>query len=118
MEIKRYSPRNNSLELLDDLARHIHTIVKKHGMTEELAHYISQESADLMATHWGGQNIYFPMGIRRKLSTRDAEIYAKFNGINHSELVREYGVSLQWLYRILERVHEAELDKRQTKLFK
>jgi Mor family transcriptional regulator len=61
-----------------------------------------------MAGHWGGQNIYFPMGLSYKLSQRDQAIYNEFNGINHSELARKHHVSLQWIYKIVKTVQKEE----------
>ena len=70
-----------------------------------------------MATHWGGQNIYFPMGLSYILSKRDRQIYAEFNGNNHSELARKYGISLQWVYKLIKTVHKEEMATRQQDMF-
>ncbi len=52
-----------------------------------------------------------------KLSKRDETIYQEFNGINHSELARKYGVSLQWIYKIVKAVQKEEMAKRQPDMF-
>lgn len=70
-----------------------------------------------LAAHWGGQNIYFPMGLSYKLSQRDRQIYDDFTGANHSELARKYGVSLQWIYKIVKTVRQEEMARRQGALF-
>ncbi|MBG4648123.1 hypothetical protein I5F68_30295 [Pseudomonas aeruginosa] len=70
-----------------------------------------------MAAHWGGQNIYFPMGLSIKLSRRDRQIYDKFNGHNQSDLAREFGVSLQWVYKIIKAVRKEEIARRQVDMF-
>jgi len=70
-----------------------------------------------MAAHWGGQNIYFPMGLSYKLSQRDRQIYDDFTGANHSELARKYGVSLQWIYKIVKTVRQEEMARRQGAVF-
>ena len=87
------------------------------GQDAEKADQIGQEIAQRMAVHWGGQNIYFPMGLSYKLSQRDRLIYDEFNGSNHSELARKHGVSLQWIYKIIKTVRQEEIDRRQGGLF-
>ncbi|EDJ7116989.1 DNA-binding protein, partial [Escherichia coli] len=41
----------------------------------------------------------------------------EFNGRNHHELARKFGVSLQWVYSVVKRVRKEELDRMQGKLF-
>ena len=67
--------------------------------------------------NWGGQNVYFPMGMVWKVSQRDREIFLEFDGRNHHELARKFGVSLQWIYSVVKRVRKEELDRMQGKLF-
>jgi Mor family transcriptional regulator len=86
-------------------------------LDKEQAEQLGREIADRMAGHWGGQNIYFPMGLSYKLSQRDQAIYNEFNGINHSELARKHHVSLQWIYKIVKTVQKEETAKRQTDMF-
>ena len=110
--------RSKGPELLVDLASHCTQILLE--MTEldkEKAQQIGREIAERMATHWGGQNIYFPMGLSYILSKRDRQIYAEFNGNNHSELARKYGISLQWVYKLIKTVHKEEIAARQQDMF-
>ncbi|ALS60703.1 Mor transcription activator family protein [Pandoraea norimbergensis] len=105
-------------ELLIDLADQCTQALKEcGGLTDELAVQVAREIADRMAAHWGGQNIYFPMGLSYKLSQRDRQIYDDFNGANHSELARKYGVSLQWIYKIVKTVRQEEMARRQGDMF-
>ncbi|EIS0892410.1 DNA-binding protein, partial [Salmonella enterica] len=41
----------------------------------------------------------------------------EFDGRNHHELARKFGVSLQWVYSVVKRVRKEELDRMQGKLF-
>ncbi|MCN2537284.1 DNA-binding protein, partial [Escherichia coli] len=59
----------------------------------------------------------FPMGMVWKVSQRDREIFREFNGRNHHELARKFGVSLQWVYSVVKRVRKEELDRMQGRLF-
>lgn len=105
-------------ELLVDLASHVTETIKglcpKHA---DKAEEVGQAVADLMAMHWGGQNIYFPMGLSYRLSKRDLQIYDEFNGTNHADLARKHRVSLQWVYKIVKAVHATEIARRQGGLF-
>lgn len=105
-------------ELLVDLAQHVaFTLAELIGLDEEKAEQAGREIANRMAAHWGGQNIYFPMGLTYKLSQRDQQIYDEFNGTNHSDLARKYGVSLQWIYKIVKTVRQEEIARRQGDMF-
>lgn len=110
--------RSKGPELLLDLASHVAVQVKALcGVSPEKADAVGLAVADLMSCHWGGQLLYFPKGMARKLSARDQEIYARFNGFNHADLAREFDVSLQHVYRILKIVHAGEIASRQGGLF-
>lgn len=94
--------RSKVPELLTDLADHVAiTLTERTAIGQDAAEEIGYEIAGRMAQHWGGQNIYFPMGQSLRLSHRDEQICGEFNGSNHSELARKYGVSLQWIYKIV-----------------
>lgn len=110
--------RSKGPELLIDLSEHVSTaLVELAKLDQGKAEQLGHEIADRMAAHWGGQNIYFPMGLSMKLSKRDQQIFDEFNGTNHSELARKYHVSLQWIYKIVKTVAQEELARRQSDLF-
>jgi Mor family transcriptional regulator len=105
-------------ELLVDLADQIAVALKETlRLTGEQALQIGREIAERMAGHWGGQNVYFPMGLSYKLSQRDRQIFDEFNGTNHSDLARKYVVSLQWIYKIVKAVRQEEMARRQGDMF-
>lgn len=106
-------------ELLVDLAQNVAaTLAELLGLDQEKAEQTGREIADRMAAHWGGQNIYFPMGLSYKLSQRDQQIYDEFTGANHSDLARKYGTSLQWIYKIVKAIHKEEIARRQGDMFR
>ncbi len=110
--------RSKGPELLLDLAEHIAVALNELvSMESETAQHVAKEVADRMAGHWGGQNIYFPMGLSLKLSRRDRQIYDEFDGKNQSELARKYGVSLQWIYKIVKAVRKEQLALLQGDMF-
>ena len=105
-------------ELLVDLAEHCACALRETaGMDKDKADQVGREIAERMASHWGGQNIYFPMGLSYKLSQRDRQIFEDFTGANHSDLARKYGVSLQWIYKVVKTVRQEEIARRQGDMF-
>lgn len=57
------------------------------------------------------------MGLPLKLSRRDRQIYDKVNSHNQSELAREFGVSLHWVYKIIKTVRKEDIARRQVDMF-
>jgi Mor family transcriptional regulator len=110
--------RSKAPELLTDLTEHIAVaLCELVSMEAGKAEHVAKEVTERMAAHWGGQNVYFPMGQSVQLSRRDRQIYDGFNGTNHSELARKYGVSLQWIYKIVKAVRKQEIATRQGDMF-
>lgn len=97
--------RSKGPELLVELAQHTATTVREIIEIDiAVADQIGEAVANRMMQVWGGQNVYFPMGMVWKVSQRDREIFLEFDGRNHHELARKFGVSLQWIYSVVKRV--------------
>lgn len=110
--------RSKGPELLLDLTEHIAVALGELvAMESAKAQHVAKEVSDRMAAHWGGQNIYFPMGLSIKLSRRDRQIYDEFNGSNHSDLARKYGASLQWIYKIVKAARKEHIARLQGDMF-
>lgn len=110
--------RSKGPELLVDLTEHVAAALSELvSMEDGTARHVAKEVADRMAAHWGGQNVYFPMGQAGKVSQRDRQIYEEFNGTNQSDLARKWGMSLQWIYKIVKAVRKDELARRQVDMF-
>lgn len=110
--------RSKGPELLVELAEHTAQTVRQIIDVEPaVASQIGDAVASQMMAVWGGQNVYFPMGLIWKVSQRDREIFADFNGHNHHALARKYKVSLQWIYSVVKRVKKEELARIQGNLF-
>lgn len=118
---KKTRQPNGSLEppeLLVDLAAKSAALAKQlFGVTDELADAFGSEIAQLMAAEWGGQSPYIPQGIAWKVSKLHQEVWDAFNGTNHNDLVRRFGISRVWVYRIVKRMRQADLAKRHGDLF-
>lgn len=106
--------RSKGPELLVELAHHVaDTIVDVTGLDLKVAEQVGSSVATRMMLVWGGQNVYFPMGVSWNTSQRDLQIFSEFNGRNHSELAKKYSVSLQWIYKIVKAVRKEEQARMQ-----
>ncbi|NPE59253.1 DNA-binding protein [Dickeya dadantii] len=111
--------RSKGPELLIELAQHTAITAREvvDTISPEVAEQIGEAVASKMMQVWGGQNVYFPMGMAWKVSQRDRQIFTAFNGHNHHELARQFGCSLQWVYSVVKRVRKEELARMQGRLF-
>ncbi|MBP4133541.1 Mor transcription activator family protein [Gallibacterium anatis] len=106
-------------EILLDLAEHTRELlVQKYQFEDSQAKQIGIELAQCIAESWGGEVIYIPKALLITLSERDLAIWRDFNGSNHRELSRKYGVSMQWVYQIVKRMQKEEIDRHQMDMFK
>lgn len=103
-------------EFLQDLLDNVKSVLQRRGIDASLAGDIAYEIAKEQRMIWRGQVVYFPSTDPEELSKRDQEIWDKFNGSNHSELVTEFKVSLQHVYRIIKIMRIKETSKRQGSL--
>jgi len=101
-----------STELLEDLAAFLEDRLRKEaGLSKKIARNIGQSVAFEIAEHWGGQSLYFPKETAAKMRRRDSEIYGKFTGDNASALAKDFGLSVQCIYRIIARERNARQQK-------
>ena len=73
----------------------------------ELAESTSVEITMLFAHLWGGQVIYVPKGVLIQASKMHQKIFDDWTGRNHHEVAKKYGVSVQYVYRIVKRMRLA-----------
>lgn len=105
-------------EILADLAKHIETeLISKVAANDDQAKQIGIEVAHKIAHAWGGEVIYIPRNLVLLLTERDRKIYSEFNGTNHRELAREYGVTMAWVYQIVKKMRKEEIARRQIDMF-
>jgi len=107
-----------SPEFLFDLAEHIAALFERcGGLSGEKATDLAWDTAEYMAAHWGGLNIYFPKGTHIYKSRRARQIWEQFNGRNHDDLARKHDVSVQWVYTLIRKMQAEETRLRQQSLF-
>ena len=111
------TPRSNYPELLNHLADSVCSIAMEFGIDRCVSEQIGHEVAVKMATDFGGQNVYIPIGLTFKLHQRDLEIFNQFNGNNHNELARINKICVQRIYKIIKAVRAREIARRQGGLF-
>lgn len=108
----------NAPEILLDLAEQVRAeLVKNHNMDEQQARKIGVDVALKIANNWAGELIYIPQSVALMSSERNLAIWREFDGKNHRELARKYGVSMQWVYKVIKRVQRQEVEKRQLDIF-
>ncbi|POP43015.1 DNA-binding protein [Superficieibacter electus] len=99
-------------EIISDLAYHAaQVLIESMNVDSASAKNVGHAIADRMMRNWGGQSIYFPKGISGRASDRDYQIYSECNGRNYAELAKKYNLTLQWIYKIVKRVHTEKQQK-------
>lgn len=108
--------RSPAPEFLADLIDHTSNVLTQNGVDKSQAQTIAKDVSKRMCDVWGGQLIYFPYWLRMDIDQRDRDIYNDYTGDNVSQLSRKYGLSVQSIYRSINKVKAEEFSKRQSKL--
>lgn len=98
---------NVLLEMREFLAREL----KACEIESEIADSISSKVTLAFRKNYGGIPLY--LSKSKELTSRNDEIWSKFNGRNHVELCREYDLSYQQICKII----GFQRKKRQGDLF-
>ncbi|MCU7846695.1 MAG: DNA-binding protein [Candidatus Thiodiazotropha sp. (ex Lucinoma kastoroae)] len=94
--------RGAGSEILNDIYGHAaDVLVHQPELSKTSASKISREIVDRLRSIFGGQLLYFPKGVQGDLTERDEIMLSEFNGKNHKDLAKKYGLSLQQVYRRL-----------------
>ncbi len=110
--------RSIAHDLLNDMAEQTSTAARETlGLSEEIAAALGTDVAMRMVERWGGQQLYMPKGVRIVAARLHQQIYDDWKGRNQRDLVRKYGVSLQFIYRVIKIMRRADLNRRQADMF-
>lgn len=60
-------------------------------------------SIKAIAQNYAGEYVYVPSSLLARIAARDRRIYSEFDGNNHTELARKYGVTVIHMYRIIKK---------------
>jgi Mor family transcriptional regulator len=108
--------RSTAVEFLGELGGVVAKLLRdRTELPADTANEIGTQAAALMARQWAGVQLYFPMGF--VIDERDWQIYKEFTGDNITELARKYRVSEVWIYRIIKRMRQIDISRRQPDLF-
>jgi Mor family transcriptional regulator len=107
--------KSKGLELLAYLGYVLANQLRKEGLPEHRASAVSLNVMDVMKVEFGGQNVYFPMGVYVKAEAKSEEVFDKFMaGAAVKDLVHEYGHSEQWIYKLLSIVRARRRAEREA----
>lgn len=77
---------------------------------------LALDQTERLSFDLGGESFYMHRGTRYRLSLRDREIVAEFNGRNQHQLARKHGLSVMRIYQIIAAWREEEIARRQGRL--
>lgn len=100
--------------LLRDLARIVSTELVKVGTDRAHALAIAETVAEHVMEYHGGVPQYWPKGASWRRLQRRRLMWESFNGHNHAQLARDYGMCLQQVYKDLA-IERAEQRRRRTR---
>jgi len=67
--------------------------------------------------NFGGMQFYLGRGKSLERHLRNLKIWNDFNGNNVPELIKKYDASYSQVYRVIKKMRQRELNKRQPQLF-
>lgn len=85
---------------MDKLAEGLTLEMLPEGLYRMIAEAIGTDNFYKLAEVVGGTTVYIPKPESVTRPVRDARIKEEFNGYNHPELARKYGVTERWVRRI------------------
>lgn len=104
-------------EVLADMRHHTERVLGEAGVQAEQARAAAHQVAEFMRGHWGGQLVYIAKGRSFEKRRRWQEIWDAFDGRNHAELARHFGLGLAQIYKVIEVMRQVELRKKQRDMF-
>lgn len=94
------------ISLLDEIYRLATTSLAEHHIAPDIADQTANHLRTQIALTWGGQLLYIPKDYQANISRRDHQIYAEFNGKNHSELATKYNITTNRIYDIVRQIRK------------
>lgn len=85
---------------MDGLMKELTLDMLPDGIYKEIAEAIGVENFYKLTKVVGGATIYLPKPDSVLRPVRDARIKAEFNGYNHPELAKKYGVTERWVRQL------------------
>ncbi len=85
---------------MDELAKDLTLEMLPEGIYKDIAQAIGLENFYKLTKVVGGATIYLPKPESITRPVRDARIKSEFNGYNHLELAKKYGVTERWVRQL------------------
>lgn len=85
---------------MDGLARDLTLEMLPEGIYKDIAEAIGIDNFYKLTKVVGGATVYLPKPESVTRPVRDARIKAEFNGYNHLELSKRYGVTERWVRQL------------------
>ena len=104
-------------ELLSDIADQIALVLHELNIDGDVAEQCGEVIANHLAEHWAGQHITIPKDYAHKISARNLQIWEEFDGSNHRELAKKYGITPNAIYRIIKQTHRLAMNATQADFF-
>lgn len=103
--------RRNSM--LAELAEMLVDTLKRNGVPAEKAGHEAEEIAFQLHRRWAGITFVFPMRDELAQKRLQMHIIDRYDGTNADALVREYGVTEDWIYSVLREHHRRKVSENQ-----
>lgn len=85
---------------MEDLSKSLTLEMLSAELYKQIAEAIGTDNFYKLAEVVGGTTIYIPKPDSLTRPVRDARIKEEFNGYNHLELARKYGVTERWVRQL------------------
>lgn len=85
---------------MDALAQELTLEMLSEGTYRDIAAEIGVENFYRLCGVVGGSTIYLPKQESIVRPVRDARIKAEYNGYNHPDLAKKYGVTVRWVEQL------------------
>lgn len=85
---------------MSELSKDLTLEMLPDGLYTQIAEAIGTENFYKLAEVVGGATIYIPKPESLVRPVRDARIKDEFNGYNHPELAKKYGVTERWVRQL------------------
>lgn len=85
---------------MEDLSKELTLEMFPEGLYKDIAEAIGIQNFYKLSKVVGGATVYLPKPESVVRPVRDARIKAEFNGYNHPELARKYGVTERWVRQL------------------
>lgn len=103
--------------LIRELAEVVERQLRDAGVEPPHAAVVAEAAAEYVREHFGGQPLYWAKGETMRQRRKRERMWQLFNGRNHLELSREFGLCLQQTYRTLAIARKEHANRTQPDLF-